>query len=87
MDQKELNKMLRTSKIYLVYTWVFFVGGFIMFAVLYSSFVDGRLTEIMDRPYILLILIVPFSPAFFLSGKVKKFRKIYEEGQEKLKKK
>ena len=76
---KNVKAALYKAKYYMVCTWVFLIGGFLVFALLYSKNVEGRFMEALGEPHLIIIFLIPFLPAAFLSLKTKKCYKHYEE--------
>lgn len=76
---KTVKAALYKAKYYMICTWVFLIGGFLVFALLYTKNVEGRFMEAMGEPHLIIIFLIPFLPAAFLSLKTKKCYKHYEE--------
>jgi|TARA_R110002126_G_scaffold13118_2_gene56309 hypothetical protein len=54
-------------KMYRVFSYVFFIAGFITFLMLYSAHMDGREAMSIFSFETIAIILLPFMPAFVLS--------------------
>lgn len=76
---KSVKQALFKAKSYMVYTWIFLIGGFAVFALLYGKYVEGRFMEAIQEPHLIVVFLLPFLPAVVLSLMTKKNYRVYED--------
>lgn len=70
MDEKtrlEARELLLRSRIYRVIALVFAAMGLVIFTVLYLKYMQGDILSALKKPSLVLIILIPFLPAFVLS--------------------
>ena len=60
------------SKLYNIMSIACALGGFILAVLLYQNAANGSPSELIQKPFILLIILLPFVPASFLAIKSRK---------------
>lgn len=63
----QARELLLRSRIYRFVALVFAAIGLIVFMLLYFKYIEGDIFEALKRPSLILIVIIPFLPAFILS--------------------
>lgn len=86
MDEKtrlKARELLLRSRIYRFIALVFAAVGLVIFMILYFKYVEGDIINALKKPSLVLIVLIPFLPAFLLSRMAikaeNKFMKILED--------
>ncbi|MCB9996463.1 MAG: hypothetical protein H6869_08525 [Rhodospirillales bacterium] len=70
MDEQtrlKAREFLLRAKIYRAIALAFAIGGLVVFLALYFKHVDGHIMAALHNPKLVLILLLPFLPAFVVS--------------------
>lgn len=73
--KKELRALLLKSKFYRFAALVFAVCGVAVFAFMYYHTTNEDALAVLKNPYIVLILVISFLPAFVLSWQAVRYEK------------
>jgi FtsH-binding integral membrane protein len=74
-DKKQARELLIQARVYKVMAKIFVVVGAVVFIMLYIKNVEGSLLSALQKPSIILMLLIPFLPAIVLSRKAQKIEK------------
>ncbi len=77
MDEIERKKLLIKAKTYKMFAGFFTIIGLVVFFMIYINNIENQLLESLKKPETVIMIIVPFIPALFLTWKYKSmFKKI-----------
>lgn len=65
--KKELRALFIKSKFYRIAALIFAVCGVAVFGFMYYYTTNGNALKVLENPYIIVILVIPFLPAVILS--------------------
>ena len=89
MEEKtrlEARELLLRSRLYRFAALIFAIVGIILFLFLYFKYIEGDMYQALQNPKLVLILLIPFLPAFILSRMAikteGKFQKIMDEQED-----
>ena len=71
------RQYLIKSKVYRVASLIFLTIGVFVFGILFVQNVSGRISEALREPATVLIFIIPFLPAAFLTFMADRYEKKY----------
>jgi hypothetical protein len=71
-DRVRARELLIKTKAFRVFSIIFAVLGLIIFLVIYAQYYGGDPLRAVQDPMIILIVILPFVPAFIFSNRAKK---------------
>lgn len=78
-SRREMHGLIVQSKVYHFMAMMFALLGFIVFAYLYYDFTKGDVMKVIEAPFSVLVMFIPFLPAVVLSMKAKKAQKKLEK--------